>query len=332
MEPIETRSLTLFSFEPVPESPRVAPPETGLRLAARNVAYNGQALSLELLTTYRFEPAFVAAFQQLMHAVIMGLEDADAGRASALRTLDPRRRYPPRAGPNFMGLRPGPITSGRTGGSVVMPIEILLPPPTVSGPSFYATAFLQNHVSNTLAFDLHAGSVTSLLHSVLCDPALEGTDEKDVALWKDEVDEVNVFQLIADPLFTPVQPSAPPALALTAHKTGSYAPGEPILLEATLALPPEELEAFGAVGWLRALFAWCSRQDSQATRVGHWLADRVVFADDFRDRLVAGQPRAVATAPFDLVQILKAPLMAGVHYVQVSARHHRSNVLEIVCR
>lgn len=328
MDSLDFGIPSLLSYEPVPESPRLEAPEVGLRLLARQVAWDGEVLSLELLAGYLFEAGFARGFQRLSEAIVLGLEDAERGRAAATPILDPWKRYPRRAGPNFGGVRPpDPGAPTHHSGSVVIPLEIPLAPPALPGPSFYVTAFLQGHVSNTLAFDLAAGSVVGYLDGEPCEVPTEGSEEP-----PEELDEAAILGTEPEsPVAAPLARPGTRALTLAARKQGSHAPGEPILLDATLALPPDELAVIGPEGWLRSLFAWASRQDSQGTRVGHWQGDRTVFADDFALRSVAGQPRAVATASFELSNLLGARIEPGVHYVQTSARHHRSNVLEIAC-
>jgi hypothetical protein len=310
MEPLAV-SIKLFTFLPVAESPRIDAPDTGLRLAVRGVDYDGDALSFELLATYQLEPGFVAAFEDLTEAIVIAFEQPEGRLAKGFPTVDWHKRYPPRSGPNFTGIRPWPDGAlGETGGSMVMPLTVGVPPPLLPGPSFYATALLHGYFSNTLAFDLAAGSVASFLEGKPFDPPKEGDEASGPSTGSSA---------------GPTAAARPaPVLSLAARKAGVYASREPIPLQATLALPPDELATLGPEGWLSSLFIWTDAQPV------HWLGQRAVLADDFALGAVGRETRAVATANFDLGQLMN-PLGSGTHYVQVSARQYRSNVLEIAC-
>lgn len=313
MDPLDVDIPSLLTFGSVPESPRLDPPDVGLRLRARGVAWDGEALSFELLAGHLFEAGFAGGFQRLSEGIVVGLEDAQRGRAAAVRIHDPWKRYPRRQGPNFGGIRaPAPGAPTHSGGSAVMPLRVRLEGPLEPGPSLYVTAFLHQHVSNTLAFDVPDGSVASFL----------GGEPREIPAEADEEPPAGDAPGGPSP-----RRGGTPALALGARTSGAVARGAPVVLDATLALAEDELAAFGPEGWLRSLFLWTSARDTQATRVGQWLEGRAVFADDFQVQTLGGEPRAVATASFELPHDL-AP---GVHHVHVSARHHRSSVLELTC-
>lgn len=329
MEDLDFAIPALVEEEQVAESPLLDLPDLGLRLAARQVRHDGQVLAFDLLVSYLLDAAEAGGYQRLAEAVAVCLEDAEGGRAAASSLLDPHKRYPRRQGPNFRGPRPPPA-GGPThaAGGWVLPLEIPLALPAWEGPSFYVTALLAGHVSNTLAFDLAAGSASSWLGGAPCPVEPAGEEEP-----PEEADEAAVEGTDAGPapLAAPAPPPRPPVLSLVPRKRGPHGPAEPILLDATLALPPEELEAFGAEGWLRALFAWSHDPATGSAHAGHWLGDRAAFPDDFQLRGVGGQARAVATAAVDLGELLGVRLPPGRHRVQLSARHHRSEPVVIEC-
>lgn len=326
MEPLEVSTYSLFTSRAAAVSPRVDEP--GIRLAARDLTFGGGVLSVELLLAWRFDPAFAVRFERPADAIVVSLEDAEAGRAAACSTIDPRKRFPERPGPNYLGPRPlAPDAILRTGGWVNLPLRIPLAPTSLPGPSFYATAFLHRHVSNTLAFDLAAPSVASFLDGEPHDPP----HGEEPALEPSDVDEVSILgPAVAAPI-PPARPRGPAALTLAPRKPGAYRVGERIELEAVLALPPDELDALGPAGWLRSVFVWASPESAPpGATVGHWLGSRIVFADQFTVRPVGGQPRAVATLRFELERATGLGTTPGRYHVHVSARHHRSAVLEAV--
>jgi hypothetical protein len=321
----------LFTFEKEVGSPVIEAPEVGIRISASDVEYTQEVLRFELLVSYCFPRGYVQAFQRLSQALVFVLEDAAGGRADAGRTVDPHKRYPAMSGPNFRG--PPPVeaaaSSFRTSWMRV-PFEIPLPTPAW-GPSFFVTVLLQQHVSNTLAFDLLNGGVRSFLggrpHALL---TTSDRDDEDEA----PPDPAELF---------PSPPAPPPAaapkpapvavgsLTLTPRAAGPFSVNSAITLDATLVLPGEELAVGGPEAWLRSLFVCTIHQATQFSRVGNWLGDRLVFPDDVQVKKVAGREQAVISQPFALTDLLEGPLSPGTHYVQVSARQYRSNTVMLTC-
>ncbi|WP_147332798.1 hypothetical protein [Archangium gephyra] len=321
---------SLFTFEQDAGSPVIQAPEVGIRISARDVEYAQDVLRFELLVSCCFPRSYVQSFQRFSQALVFVLEDAAGGRATMARTIDPHKRYPAMSGPNF---RKPPVVdaaprSFRTNWMRV-PLELPLPVPAW-GPSFFVTVLLQEHVSNTLAFDLLHGGVRSFLggrrHALLTASGIEDEDET-------PPDPAELF---------PSLPSAPPgdtsepvpavgSLTLTPRGAGPFSGNSAILLDATLVLPGEELAVGGAEAWLRSLFICSSHQATQFPRVGNWLGDRLVFPDDVRTRKVAGREQALISQSFALTDLLGGPLSPGTHYVQVSARQYRSNMVTLTC-
>jgi hypothetical protein len=329
MDYLELSTRSLFGFASTPESPVVEVP-AGIRLAVESLAYDGKQLSLDVLASYQFEPQFAAAFQKLSDALVLGIEDASTGAALAVPLVDPRKRFPPRSGPNFQGIPPwsaGRI--GLTGGSAVMPLDIVVPRPLLDGPSLYLTMFLQRHVSNTLAIDLTELSATSFLAGEPFDPGREGPPPDEDADDLDDDADAGIDDGADEPSQASGRPNSHPALTASLRGLGPFPKGAPILLDITLALTAEEIESLGPAEWLKSVFVWTSTQASQATGVHNLLDGRTVFPDDFRSAIVDGKPHFVAPLAVDLSTVAGLGASPGINYVYVSARHHRSEAVEV---
>jgi hypothetical protein len=330
MEPLAYDFPGLFGFEEAPEFPALEPPDTGLRIHARRLQHDGETLSFELLVTYRFPRSFCRTFQRFDHALSCMLEDTETGQSAVFRLIDMHKKYPAMQGTNFRGAT-APEASPRSfqSGYVLVPLRIPLPSPSVHRPTLFVTVFLQHHVSNTLAFQLREGSVETFLggRAIHLPTLAELARQRDL----DEEEEPETSEQPAPPALAP-EPGPPAGLLrLTARGPGPFARGEPLLLEAALALTPEGLAEAGADGWLRSLFVCATRQDNQTSVSGPAWGERLLFADDVRRERLEGREWVVLRASFELAEALGTPLRRGVHYLQASSRQFRSPVLELAC-
>ncbi len=309
----------------------------GLRLAAARLDFDGERLSFDLLLAFLIPARLQAAFRRPERAIVCVLEDS-GGRAAWFAASDPHVSYPDEGMPNFMGLPPAlpgdPLDSEECGGWVGIPLRVSLPRPSEPGPSLFVTALLREHVSNTLAIDLAALSATSFLGGRPSPVRTMAEKDAEIAAAPPIVDEGGGRP---EPEDEPVPPAAPapaaapraagsPALELTARKAGPYGPSEPILLDGKLALSDDEYAPLGAEGWLRAALV-CAIPERGGAALASLTGDRVVFPDEGAPG-PGGRGRTFTFA-LDLDRQLGARLPPGRWFVQLSARHHRSRVLEI---
>lgn len=290
-----------FAYRPDPESPTLGA-EEGIRLAVRDLRFDGERLGFDLLLGYRFAAPYLLRFERLSDALVFAVEDAASGRASATRAIDPSRKHPYRPGPNWLG-PPPPGAPGKAwdSGWLRIPCEVSPAPCSFMGPSLHVTAWLQDHQSNTIAIELVPVKASS---------------------WREgRPFEIRTYG--TGPSMPP--PSALPGAPSRRALTATAIPGTSSL-EIRLAITAEELASGGAEAWLRSLFVTATSRDDQVPRIASWLGDRVVLDDMTIDARGGGQ--CVLTC--DLDQVFGSPLPEGIHDVQVSARHHRSTVLEVI--
>ena len=317
----------LFSLEARAESPRMLPGETGIRMSARRASFDGEAVTLELLIRYSFPAPFLQQFQRVLEAMTLVLEDAAEARIAVAPLLDPHKRYPRLSGPNLLAHPPPPSSeAGFEGGWVNVPLRIPLAKPNWAGPSLFATAFVQDQVSNTVAVELPEATVTTYLGGSALTLPTEA--EAPHPLGEDTPDDG------LDDTASSSSPKVPPAresrLTLVPRASGPFRPDGPMLLDGTLSLEPRELALGGAEAWLRSVFVVATQRETQHSGLGHWLGDRVVFPDAGQTRSVGGAERITFALPVDLVKVL-GPLPPATYYIQLSARQHRSPVLEVSC-
>jgi hypothetical protein len=318
----------LFSREAQPASPLISPGEAGIRLGAQKVAYDGEALSLELLVRYSFPEAFLLQFQRMLDALTLVLEDVTGARAAVCNLLDPHKRYPILRGPNYVPATAPPSHDASFGGGwVSVPLRIPLAAPSWAGPSFFATVFLQQHLSNTIAVELPEATVSSTLGGAPLALLTEADVPEPV---EDETPDDGRDDMLPPLAGTPAPAPGVPALTLGLRTPGPFGPDRPSPLDGLLALEPSELALGGPEAWLRSVFVVATRQDTQHSGLGHWLGDGVVFPDAGQKRMVGGNERIAFALPFDLAAML-GPLPPGTYYVQMSARQHRSAVVEVAC-
>ncbi len=328
---------SLLTFEPAEGSPE--PGDSGLLLAGHGATFSGGRLRLDLRLAWSFPARWASTFQRLTDAVVLVVEDAGAGAAVALRAVDPHKKYTEREGPNWRGppppeLPPGPVPdrpaeeplpdaqeekaaaaaeaggadegppgepSGDEAGWMSVPAELETAPPPWTGPSVFVTARLHGHVSNTLALELGPGGVatSSFLWGKPWEPARHAAGEP--------------------PAGVPRPPPGKTALELAPREGGPPGAGA---LEARLRLPPADLAAGGPEAWLRSVFVTAVLRGDQLPVAVSWLGDRLALRDDL-------PPGGEARLPFALRDLFAGPLPSGTWDVQVSARHHRSPILEV---
>ncbi|WP_437723766.1 hypothetical protein [Sorangium sp. So ce861] len=327
MAHLEYEVPSLFRFEQRRESPVLRDDETGIRIHAASIAYDGARLRFDLLITCSFACSYFAAFHKLTRGLVFSLEDADGGRASVARTIDPHKRYPHRSGPNFKGSyvpEASPSSFSTRWVSIPLDVPVVRRP---AYPTFFVTVFLQEHVSNTLAFNLWNGAVTSYVAGAPSPLALAGDEGDDEGDEGDGGDEGEPTSSPKGPV-PPVPRGAGVTLRAAAPRFG---PDEPVWFDGSLGVTAEEFALGGADGWLRSLFVCATRQDTQTSRIVHWLGDRLVFPGDM---VRYGGPGSVlygASFRFELASIVGARPPPGVYFVQLSARHYRSPVVCIQC-
>lgn len=148
-----------------PMAPEIEPPGQDLLINAIDVSYADGELSLTLLITACFAKTFVGAFHRFAIAPVILVEDAGAGTAVAVPTVDPHKRYPRMEGPNFSGDAER-IPESPPGGEIQVLQGIQMPlaikaVSTESHPGIYITCVLQHHVSNTLVINLKEEKIAS---------------------------------------------------------------------------------------------------------------------------------------------------------------------------
>jgi hypothetical protein len=321
---------SLFRFEQRAESP-VLPDgvDEGIRINAASVAYDGAVLHFDLTITCGFARSFVAAFHRFPDAFVFALEDAETGRAAVGRCVDPHKRYPSFSGPNFKGYAPEPSPKSFSTQWTSIPLAVPLVR-RAAHPTFFATVFLQEHVSNSLGFNVWDGSVTSYLAGIPS-PVVVGAELEEEGDESDDGDDA--AEEPAPPREAPLPPAQPArrggaALYAAAPRFG---PGGPLWFEGSLAVTPDELAKGGGDGWLRSLFVTATRQDSQASKIVAWLGDAIAFPADLVRYGPPGEELYGTSFRFDLASLLGARPPEGVYYVQLSARHHRSKMVMIQC-
>jgi hypothetical protein len=304
---LSVRFPSLFRYEEVPESPLTAKP--GLRLNARNIDYDGEVLAFDLLVSHRFPTEFVRAFHRLDHALACSLEDTSTPQAIAFRAIDPHKKYPASEGPNFRGYAPTPGTESgwMVGGHFVIPVELSVARSTEE-PRLFASAFLHDHLSNRLVFDLRKKRVTSFIDGHPHTLALVGDREE-----TESDDEVESEES--------VQRAAASVSGLVLSKSANA--GE---VQATLTVTPEELnDGGGPEGWLRSVFVGLYRDDTQAGRLVSWLGERLAMPDDFQ-KPKGGRKELRATLAVDVKRLFEgAP--PGDYHLHVSARQFHARAL-----
>lgn len=311
----------------------------GLRLAAAKLAFDGTLLSFDLLLAFLIPARLRAAFRRPERAIVCVLEDS-GGRAAAFAASDPHVAYPDEGMPNFVGLPPAlpgdPLDSQERGGWAGIPLRVSLPRPSEPGPSLFVTALLREYVSNTLAIDLGALSATSFLDGRPSPVRTMAEKDAEIAAAPPIVDEGGgrpepedepAAVAVPAPAAAP-RPAGSPAFELTARKVGPHGPSEPILLDGKLTLSDAEYAPLGSEGWLRAAFVCAIPEEGETAPLASLAGDRVVFPDEGAPG--PGGRGRIFTFALDLDRQLGARLPPGRWFVQLSARHHRSSVLEIV--
>jgi hypothetical protein len=291
-----------FGRRAEPESPSLGG-EEGLRVAVRDLRSGDGRLAFDLLLGYRFTAPFVSRFERFTDALVFTIEDAAGGVAVARRAIDPTKRYPYRAGPNWLGPSAQDARTSWSAGWLRIPCLVSPAPSPWIGPSVFVSASLQGHRSNTVGIDVVAAKAAS---------------------WREgrpfPVSTVGSAPPMPSPSAPPPNPASDPALSI------AWASAFP-RLEIRLALAPEELASGGAEGWLRSIFVQATSREDQVPWIASWLGERIVLADDV-ELDGSGGGRCVLSCDLDAVFGERLP--SGVHDVQVSARRHRSAVLEVV--
>lgn len=344
--PLQLSIPGLIGFQPAAGSPEpgAAP---GLVAAAGSAAWSGGRLRFDLLLAWTFPPEYAATFHRLTDAIVLVVEDAATGSAFAMRTIDPHKKFVGKPSPNWRGppapaaASPAPPAAADGGpdeppdaddeppdaddvpppppppgslnaGWLTIPVEVAAAPPAWSGPSVHATAVLHGHVSNTIGFTLSPRGVN-------------------VSSWKRAqpwTPATHVPGGPPPPAAPPAAPGAAPApagIALRPRAPGAGEAPHHALVEAHLRLAPGELAAGGAEAWLRSVFVLAIRRGDQAPVVASWLGDRLVLEGDLREGPAGGE----AVLPLDVRTALGHPLPPGTWDVHVSARHRRSDPLEV---
>jgi hypothetical protein len=165
----------LFLNVSSPDSPALEAPEEGLAINISRLEVLESGIALNLHLTGRFSEDFTAGFRRIRSAPVVLIQDS-AGSASAFRTIDTHKRFPPVSGPNFP-VTEKPAAPGRFRTFwMEIPMRVETPIRSVQ-PSLFITTTLQHHVSNTLALDLKAGTFSSSKegkpHEIRFDPAAE---------------------------------------------------------------------------------------------------------------------------------------------------------------
>jgi len=151
-EPMAVNFPALFSAVERPGFDELYEDIDGLRINAENISYQDGYLSFELLVFYAFSREFVSSFKRMQKAINIIVEDADTGQCHHFNLLDPHKRYPVEAGPNFDSELTKP-TPGKKISYRQIPLEIELSNPGW-GPHLYVRATLQTYNSNILAIDI----------------------------------------------------------------------------------------------------------------------------------------------------------------------------------
>lgn len=316
---------SLFRFEETSAAAAVDAP--GIRINAASVEHDGDVLRFDLHVTCMFSRFYAASFHKITHGLVVSLEDADGGRAAVMRAIDPHKRYPRLQGPNYKGgyVKETAPTSFSTRW-IVIPFEVPIVRRAVY-PTFFVTTFLHDHVSNTLGINLWDASVTSYSRGVESEILLgEGEDDEP----EDDDDEGGDEDSVASPKAPEPQRGWGAGMSLQASAP-VVGPGEPVWFEGSISVTPAELKKGGADGWLRSIFVCSTREDTQASKIVHWLGERVVFPGDMALYGAGAESLYGTSFRFELGSLLGMRVPPGVHYVQLSARHHRSNVVAVRC-
>jgi len=321
---LPVRMPALFTSEVTAESPMVED-GAGLRINAAGLEYDGEALALDLLVGHRFPSSYRRCFRFLAQAISCFVEDAGSARAAGFALIDPYRTYPGEGTANFRGAPEPPAGPELdSAGYMRVPLQIPASRPAWLSPSLFLTVALQGHVSNTLAIDLHAGTVATFLDGAPC-PI---TREQDFLATVGEEGDAPGEEAPAPP---PLPRAAPPRLTLAASPAGPHSLRSAVRLDGQLEIPAADLEAGGLEGWARSLFLSVTRQEGPSPRIVSWLGDRLVFGDDAGPAAAAGTGAPKLPFSMELAELLGGPLERGTYYVQASARQYRSGLLELVC-
>lgn len=151
--PLEYAFPDLFSLEDRPEFPLLDAPDTGIRINVDGLDYDGTTLVFNLLVTYSFPRSFIDCFAQVDWAMVLTVEDVEAGRGLAINLIDPHKRYDGQPDINYT---PGEVESEPTSfmeSYIEVPMAIKIAQPE-RAPSVFLTVTLQQHNSNTLGLDL----------------------------------------------------------------------------------------------------------------------------------------------------------------------------------
>jgi hypothetical protein len=171
---LEVSMPALFTYEETGRSPRLEVPETGLRINAEELSFDGGVVRLRLLVACCVPRPFHDAFQHFLQAPVVAIESAHTGCAFAARLSDPWKRYRPRQGPNYRGgASPGGPATRYIKRWINADLEFPAPPAPFE-PSVFLTVMLQEYRSNTLGLDLSRIGVVSYVDGTPSEVAISG--------------------------------------------------------------------------------------------------------------------------------------------------------------
>jgi hypothetical protein len=116
-------------------------------------------------------------------------------------------------------------------------------------------------------------------------------------------------------------------ILILGEKIQKFSSGKKIGLKFIAQLPDENDDELN-LRWVRSLFFSCTSKSNQIAMGGNLLKSKVIFPDDL-EKVHGDSPMIRIVYSLDLEQELDLPLSNDSYYVQVSARHYVSNMVEV---
>ena len=108
--------------------------------------------------------------------------------------------------------------------------------------------------------------------------------------------------------------------------TQKFASGEEFWLKFIAQFPDDDIEL--NIRWIRSLFVTCISKSDQIAMGSNLIKSSVIFPGDIK-KVNSGSPMIQIAYSLNLAHEFNQPLSNDCYYVQISARHFLSNLIEV---
>ena len=327
MNTLELHHPGLYGRTRLAGSPIVEEPEVGPRIHITEVP-SVEPVCFDVQLTCRLPRSLSDRFRRLDHAFVLIVENVADGTASAVRTIDPHKRFLPMDGPNYREIvgpnRPAPVRFLTRWMTIPLEFAVERAEPT---PSLYVTVRLLGLTSNTLAIDLRRRQIRSYLDGAPSALAVERHGDDDDADDDDDDDDDDGSPAAND--LPPVRGRSTGRLTLTMVDGPRRPRSAALLVRVKLELEGEA--ASQPIRWIRSLFVCAVHRISSSPMITNLMGPRVILPDEFVTKREGSREFVVFETTVDLRKLFLDTLAYGVYDIQCSTHHLRSDTVEVTC-